>query len=75
MEPKYKFESMGVSVTVWENTRDDKTWLTTKVEKSYKDKEGVWKKTNSFNVNELATVIVLMKEAQRAILLVNKPKD
>jgi hypothetical protein len=49
--PVYKQKSHGVEVAVWKRTSEDgKAFYSVSASRSYRDGEGKWKTSNSFNL-------------------------
>lgn len=72
--PKRKYRAGGVTATVWENkgkssNGEENTYNTISLERVYQDKEGNWKSTNSFRVNDLPKVQALMNKAYSDLVL------
>jgi len=63
MNPEQKYSASGITATVWNNTKDGKTFHTVSFDKRYKDKEGNWKSTNSLNVSDLPKAIMVLGKA------------
>ncbi len=66
--PEKTFRASPVSATVWANettTKDGevKLFRTISLERSYKDKDDKWKKTNSLRVNDLPKAILVLNKA------------
>lgn len=66
--PERKFKASPVTATVWvnegRNSKDEpSTYRTISLERSYKDKEDNWKKTNSLRVNDLPKAILVLNKA------------
>lgn len=66
--PEKKFRASPVTATVWANevqTKEGETrmYRTISLERSYKDKEGAWKSTNSMRVNDLPKAILVLNKA------------
>ncbi len=56
--PKKKFRAGPISATIWENSGKNQQgepnkYNTISLERVYQDKEGNWKSTNSFRLNDL----------------------
>jgi len=67
-QPEKKFRSGQMTATVWKNTAKDNEGkeyetLNTTFEKSYKDKEGEWKTTNSLTSNDVPKAILVLQKA------------
>ena len=73
--PEKKFRAGAISATVWQNngqsnkTGQPVTYRTISLERGYKDKNGEWKSTNSFRINDLPRAALLLNEAYRYIVL------
>ncbi len=66
--PEKKFRASPVTATIWTNeakTKDGdiKIFRTISLERSYKDKEGNWKSTSSFRVNDLPKATLVLNKA------------
>ncbi len=66
--PEKTFRASPVSASVWANevkTKDGETKLfrTISLERTYKDKDDQWKKTNSLRVNDLPKAILVLNKA------------
>jgi len=73
-KPEKKFRAGGVAATVWKNEAVDdqgqpREYRTIAFEKSYKDKQGAWKTTNSLNSNDLPKAIVVLSKAYEYLTL------
>ncbi|MFH1638374.1 MAG: hypothetical protein ABIB71_08165 [Candidatus Woesearchaeota archaeon] len=73
-KPEIKFRASAITATVWKNTgktKDDKEYefLTTQIERSYKDKDDKWQKTSSFRADDLPKVILVAQKAYEFIAL------
>ena len=66
-QPEQKFNAGGVTATVWKNTGEkdgaSKEYHYITVEKRYKDKNGAWKGSNSFRVDELPKLQIVAGQA------------
>ena len=70
--PEKKFRASPVTATIWANevqTKEGETRLfrTISLERSYKDKEGVWKSTSSLRTNDLPKAILVLNKAYEYI--------
>lgn len=64
-QPEKRFNSGLVKATVWKNTsRNGDDFRTVSLNRSYKDKEGNWKNTNSFGENDIDKAIDVLQQAQ-----------
>jgi hypothetical protein len=73
--PEKKFRAGAISATVWQNNgQSNKTgqpvvYRTISLERGYKDKNGEWKSTSSFRINDLPRAALVLNEAYRYIVL------
>ncbi|MEK6808636.1 MAG: hypothetical protein AABY14_03040 [Nanoarchaeota archaeon] len=72
--PEKKFRAGGISVSIWQNVGVNKKgeqsiYKSISLEKNYKDKNGMWHKSNSFRINDLPQVVLLLNKAYEFILL------
>ncbi len=70
--PEKKFRASPMSATIWANeviSADGQTnvFRTINLERTYKDKEGNWRKTNSLRVNDLPKAILVLNKAYEFI--------
>jgi len=77
-DPKKKIRVGCASATIWETERqvDGKTltFLNVTIEKSYKDDQGEWKKTNSLSPNDIPKMILALQEAYKEVAI-NEAKE
>ena len=72
--PVEKFKAGQIVASIWKQKRkegQDYDTFSVSVEKNYKDKEGNWKKTSSFQVNELPKVELVCNKAYDYLLTNN----
>lgn len=72
--PEIKFRAGAVCATVWQNTGQNKegevnTYNTISIERSYKDKQDAWQKTNSMRINDLPRASLVLKKAYEYLVL------
>lgn len=72
--PKKKYRAGAISATVWENkgkkiNGEDTSYETISLVRVYQDKEGNWKSTNSFRLNDLPKVQLLMQKVYSDLVL------
>lgn len=67
-QPEKKFRAGGVSATVWKNQAENGEYRTISIERNYKDKDGNWKTTNSFRVNDLPKLALLGAEVYKFVV-------
>lgn len=75
--PVHKVRAGNIQVDVWENEAEKNGQkfkaYSSKVTKSYKDKDGNWKTTDSLQTAEMPKVIELLREAY--VWIISKSKD
>ena len=55
-----------IEVAIWENkTKDDKSFKTLKMSRSYQDAEKKWQKTEQFSLSEIGQLIALLQVVQQ----------
>jgi len=66
-KPEKKFRAGGVTATIWKNIfkKDKETleFFNVSLERSYKDKEGVWQTTNNIPKNDVPKAIRVLTKA------------
>jgi len=77
-KPDNKFKAGAVTATVWANEMRDKQGkiffvYSVAFERSYKDRDGNWKSTNSLRVNDIPKLLLVAQEAYE--YLVRKGSD
>ena len=67
--PAFKTNIGALQCSVWENRSQDgsKLYYSTEIIRSYKDRDGIWKKSSSFNHDELLNVAKLAERAESFI--------
>ena len=78
--PERKFRASPISATIWSNevtSSDGQTnvFRTINLERTYKDKEGNWKKTNSLRVNDLPKAILVLNKSYEFISIKEEGDD
>lgn len=73
-KPDKKFRAGAISATIWSNqgqTKDgqETSYSTISLERGYKDKKGNWQKTNSFRINDLPRVTLVLSKAYEFLVL------
>jgi len=71
--PEKKFRAGGISATVWQNSGkrpngEESKFNTISIERSYKDKDGSWKTTNSFRMSDLPKLSVVAQKAYEYVI-------
>jgi len=75
-KPEKKFRAGAVTATIWRNqTEDNKEYSTVSFERSYKDKNGEWKNTNSLRVNDLPKAAMVISKAYEFLALNEKEAE
>jgi len=59
----------GITATVWKNELGGKEYLTVTLQKSYKDRVGEWKRTNSLRQNDVPKAVLALQQAFETIAL------
>jgi len=71
--PEKKFRAGAIAATVWKNQGQGKdgivNYSTISLERGYKDKNGAWKSTTSFRINDLPRAALVLEEAYRFLVL------
>ncbi|MCA9477545.1 MAG: hypothetical protein KC535_00165 [Nanoarchaeota archaeon] len=70
--PEKKFRASPVTATIWANeakNKDGETGMfrTISLERSYRDKDGIWKSTSSLRVNDLPKAMLVLQKAYEYI--------
>mgnify|MGYP006311204373 CR=1 FL=1 len=78
--PVAKFSAGQVSAAIWENEVTTKagktvTMLKATVERRYKDRDGQWKSSGSFNRNEIPFVIYCLQKSLDHIITSQQEED
>ena len=72
--PEKKFRAGGITATIWKNEGKDndgnKTeFNTVGLERSYKDKNDEWQKTNTMRLNDLPKVVLVCSKSYEYLVL------
>lgn len=71
--PEKKFRAGAVAATIWSNeiVKDNKkiSYKTISFERSYKDKEDVWKQTNSLRTTDIPKAMLVLGKAYEYLTL------
>ena len=72
--PEKKFSTGTVSATVWQNQGKTKAgevigFKTISLQRSYKDKNGVWQNTSSLRINDLPKAALVIQKSYEYIVL------
>ena len=70
--PLKKWTAGGINVALWENEAtiagQNRTVLKATIERRYKDKDGQWKSSNSYGINDLARIQWCLDQAFTTML-------
>jgi hypothetical protein len=75
--PEKKFRAGPITATVWKNQAhlangEEREFRTVSFDRSYKDKTGIWKNTNSLRVNDLPKAQMVLGKAYEYLALVEQ---
>ena len=67
-QPEKRFSTGAITATVWQNQgrgRNNEVvgYHTVSIQRSYKDKNGVWQKANSMRINDLPRATLVLQKA------------
>ena len=73
-KPVYEYRAKGIRASVWKNVRKNSKGesfdsYSVAIVRRYMDKEGTWKETNSFGVDDLPALAVAANKAYEYCLL------
>jgi hypothetical protein len=63
MRPIRRIRAGAVKLAVWQNGVNGNEFETVIITRSYKDKNGEWKDSNSFRVSQIPQVILVLQKA------------
>ena len=71
--PEKKFRAGALCATVWKNVAQNERgtveYRTVSFERSYKDRNGAWKSTNSLRINDLPKANLVLQKAYEYLAL------
>jgi len=75
--PEKKFSTGVITATVWQNQGKDRkgeavSYRTVSLQRSYKDKNGVWQHANSLRVNDLPRASLVLQKAFEYLVIREK---
>ncbi len=78
--PEKKFIAGPIAATVWQNQGKNRTgevvgYRTVSLQRSYKDKNGVWQHTSSFRANDLPRATLVLQKAFEFLTLREAQSD
>lgn len=65
--PIETFREASVCIKLWDNTKDDRININASIEKTYKDKDGNYRKSYSLNGDDLMRLQMLIPKARDAM--------
>jgi len=78
-KPETSFRAGGCKATIWKNKKEingkEVENYSVSFERSYKDKDGEWKTTNSLMQNDLPKAQVVLGKAFEYIVLKEQPSE
>ena len=63
--PVYKQKSHGIEVAVWKREHEDKAFNSVSATRSYRDSDGNWKTSGSFNLEDRDILVVIEPSEDR----------
>ena len=71
--PEVKFRAGAICAAVWSNEGinskgENTSFKTISIERSYKDKNGEWQKTNSLRINDLPRAALVLNKAYEYLI-------
>ncbi len=67
-QPERKFKAGAISATIWKNSSEKGEYSSIQLDRVYKDKDNNWKRTNSFNENDLPKAIFVLNKAYEYLM-------
>jgi hypothetical protein len=64
-KPAYSIRVGKIKATAWENTSGDSSFMSFKLSRSYKDKDGNWVDSDSFGIEDISVIGSLAAEIGR----------
>lgn len=79
-KPEKKFVAGAIAATIWANAGKGRNgeevhFRTVAIDRRYRDKNNEWKSTNSFRVNDLPRVSVVLNKAYEYLVLKEEGKE
>lgn len=74
-KPEHKTRIGAICVNVWKNTTDKGDYNTIDMQRSYKDKDGNWKNTQSMRTNDLPKAVLALTKTYEYLLTKGKDED
>ena len=77
--PTHKIAVGATTVAIWKNviqTPDgERNMERVTIDRRYKDKDGQWQSTSSFNTSDLPRLILALQEAYKWLAMKRRPED
>jgi len=72
--PLKKFRAGAISATIWQNqgkggNGEAISYRTVSFQRSYKDRDGVWKNSNSLRINDLPKASIILQKAYEYVVM------
>jgi hypothetical protein len=64
-KPTFSIRVGKIKATAWKNTAGDSVFMSYKLTRSYKDKDGNWTDSDSYGIEDMPVVASLVAEIQR----------
>ena len=63
-QPVEKFTCSSITASIWQNEGEKGAFYNVTITRSYKTSEGTWKRSDSFSLNDLEAVSVVLGHAK-----------
>ena len=74
--PMHKIAVGACGAAIWDNKLPDgRNMERITIDRRYKDKEGEWQSTGSFNTSDLPRLILALQEAYKWLAMKKRPED
>ena len=74
-KPTFSIRAGKIKATGWKNTAGDSTFMSYRLNRSYKDKEGNWTDSDSYGIEDLSVIASLVAEIQRRHFAAGMPES
>jgi hypothetical protein len=64
-KPTFSLRIGKIKATAWKNTSGESSFMSYKLTRSYRDKEGNWTDSDSYGIDDLPVIGALVEEIQR----------
>jgi len=72
-KPTFSIRVGKIKATAWKNTAGESTFMSYKLTRSYKDKDGNWTESDSYGIDDMPVVASLVAEIQRRHFVASTP--